>query len=143
MLNERVRKVMDPRKLLLAPPQTSVREASKLMARRCVSAVLVVRDKALIGIFTERDAVFRVIAGDRDPRTTLLSDVMTPAPKAITPDETFGYALLTMHEGGFRHLPVVVNDEPIGILSARSALDPDLEEFAAEARRRAHIRRKT
>lgn len=143
MLDERVRKVMDPRKLLLAAPQLSVRDASRRMARRRTGAVLVVQRKALIGIFTERDALFRVVAKDRDPRATRLSEVMTPAPTTIAPDESFGYALLLMHEHGFRHLPVVVDGVPIGIVSARSALDPELEEFAAEATRRAHIRRKT
>jgi hypothetical protein len=46
-----------------------------------------------------------------------------------------------MHEKGFRHAPVVVDGRPIGVVSARHALDPDLEEFAAEAERRKHIRR--
>ena len=53
----------------------------------------------------------------------------------------FGYALLLMHEKGFRHAPVVVDGRPIGVVSARHALDPDLEEFAAEAERRKAIRR--
>jgi signal-transduction protein with cAMP-binding, CBS, and nucleotidyltransferase domain len=66
---------------------------------------------------------------------------MTKSPVFVDPGETFGYALLLMHENGFRHVPVVVNGEPIGIVSARSALDPDLEEFESEARRRKAIRR--
>ncbi|MBK8323036.1 MAG: hypothetical protein IPL06_09915 [Betaproteobacteria bacterium] len=52
-----------------------------------------------MGIFTERDAVFRVIAEGRDPRATRL-DGMTPQPATVTPDESFGRALLLMHEGG-------------------------------------------
>ena len=59
----------------------------------------------------------------------------------VTPGESFGYALLMMHEKGFRHVPVVENGAPIGIVSARNALDPDLEEFESEARRRQSIRR--
>ena len=46
-----------------------------------------------------------------------------------------------MHENGFRHAPVVENGEPIEIVSARNALDAELEEFVSEAQRRAHIRR--
>jgi signal-transduction protein with cAMP-binding, CBS, and nucleotidyltransferase domain len=46
-----------------------------------------------------------------------------------------------MNENGFRHVPVVEAGRPIGVVSARNALDPDLEEFAAEARRREHLRR--
>ena len=133
--------VMERKKMLVAPPETSVSEAAKLMAKRRVSAVLVVADGRLVGIFTERDAVYRVIAKGRDARTTSLADVMTPDPNTVTPEESFGYAMLLMHEHGFRHAPVIENDRPVGIVSARNALDPELEEFEAEAQRRKHIRR--
>ena len=141
MLREPIRKVMERKKLLIAPPNTSVSTAAKLMATDKVSAVMVVENRRLVGIFTERDAVFRVIAQDRDARTTPLVDVMTTAPKTVTPDESFGYALLMMNENGFRHVPVIENGEPIGIVSARNALDPELEEFESEAQRRKNIRR--
>ena len=133
--------VMEREKMLVAPPDTSVSAAAKLMAKRKVSAVLVVADGRLVGIFTERDAVYRVIAKGRDARTTSLGDVMTPDPNTVTPEESFGYAMLLMHEHGFRHAPVIENDRPVGIVSARNALDPELEEFEAEAQRRKHIRR--
>jgi len=100
-----------------------------------------VREGELVGIFTERDAVYRVMAVDRDPAATRLDEVMTPRPKTLSPDEPFGHALLLMNENGFRHVPVVEAGRPVGVVSARNALDPDLEEFAAEARRREHIRR--
>ena len=132
---------MERKKVLIAPPDTSVSTAAKLMATNKVSAVMVVDNKRLVGIFTERDAVFRVIAQDRDAQTTRLVEVMTRAPKTVTPDESFGYALLMMHENGFRHVPVIENGEVIGIVSARNALDPELEEFESEAQRRKNIRR--
>ena len=132
---------MERKKLLIAPPETTVREAAKLMAKRKVGAVLVVDHQNLVGIFTERDAVFRVIARDRDAQTTRLADVMTPAPQTVDPRKSFGYALLMMHENGFRHVPVIENGELIGIVSARNALDPDLEEFVAESQRRKQILR--
>ena len=141
MLDEPIRRVMDRQKVVLADPATSVVEAARLMAAKKVSAVMVVENKRLVGIFTERDAVFRVIARGRDVQTTRLADVMTSAPKSVTPDESFGYALLMMHENGFRHVPVIENGEPIGIVSARNALDPELEEFESEAQRRKSIRR--
>ena len=83
MYSQRVRDVMEQKKLLIASPETSVRDAAKLMAKIKVSAVLVIENDRLIGIFTERDAVSRVIAKDRDVRTTRLSDVMTADPKTI------------------------------------------------------------
>jgi CBS domain-containing protein len=141
MLSEPIRNVMERKKVLIAPPDTSVSTAAKLMATNKVSAVMVVDNKRLVGIFTERDAVFRVIAQDRDAQTTRLVEVMTRAPKTVTPDESFGYALLMMHENGFRHVPVIENGEVIGIVSARNALDPELEEFESEAQRRKHVRR--
>jgi CBS domain-containing protein len=101
---------------------------------------MVVEMDRLIGIFTERDAVFRVIATGRDARTTRLADVMTKSPQTVNSDKPFGYALLMMVENGFRHVPVIENGKPVGIVSARNALDPDLEEFECEANRRRHIR---
>jgi CBS domain-containing protein len=137
-----IRSVMERKRLLTAPPETSVRDAAKSMARRKVGAVLVMEDGRLIGIFTERDAVYRVIAQGRDARTTRLAEVMTRDPKTVAPDDSFGYAMLMMREHGFRHAPVIENDRLVGIVSARMALDPELEEFVAEARRREHIRRR-
>ena len=136
-----IRSVMERKKILIAPPETSVSKAAKLMAKRKVSAVMVVEDGRLVGIFTERDAVYRVIAKERDAHSTRLAEVMTPDPRTVTPDESFGYAMLMMYEHGFRHTPVIENSRPVGIVSARNALDPELEEFVAEVQRRKHIRR--
>jgi len=141
MLGEPIRHVMEKAKFCVAAPETTVRAAARLMARRKVSAILVVKGKKLVGIFTERDAVSRVMALGRDAETTCLSEVMTKKPRTVAPDESFGYALMLMYENGFRHVPVVEEGVPIGIVSARKALDPDLEEFESEARRRKEIRR--
>lgn len=142
MLSEPVANLLEPRKLVVAGPRTSVSEAVRLMKDNEVGAVLVLQDGRLVGIFTERDAVYRVMAPGRDPTTTTLGEVMTRDPKTVAPDETFGYALLLMHEHGFRHAPVVRDGRPVGVVSARLALDPELEEFTAEAERRRHIRRR-
>jgi CBS domain-containing protein len=142
MLGLSIKSVLEPRKLVVAAPQTSVADAARLMKQGKVGAVLVVENEHLVGIFTERDALFRVIACGLDPATTALSEVMTREPKTVTPDETFGYALLLMYENGFRHVPVVDGGHAIGVVSARHALDPDLEEFTAEAERRKHISRR-
>jgi len=140
MFSQRVKSVMEQKKLLTAAPQTTVGEAAKLMAKKNVGAIMVVENGRLIGIFTERDALVRVIAKGRDVQATHLAEVMTREPQTVDPGKTFGYALLMMHENGFRHVPVVENDKLIGIVSSRNALDPDLEEFVAEAQRRKHIR---
>ena len=139
MFSQRVGSVMERRKILTAPPETTVSRAAELMAEWKVGAVLVVEGTRLVGIFTERDVVFRVVAKGRDPAQTLLSEVMTPDPRTIDPAKSFGYALLLMHENGFRHMPVVEDGKPVGMVSARNALDPDLEEFVSESQRRKHI----
>ncbi len=131
---------MQRRKLLLAPPTTVVAKAAKLMAARNVGAVLVVDGEQLVGIFTERDALTRVLAHGLDADSTPIGEVMTRDPRTVDPEKPFGYALMLMHESGFRHLPVVVQGKPVGIVSARSAMDPELEEFVSEAQRRVHYR---
>lgn len=140
MFSQRVRSVMEKKKLLTAPPDTTVSAAAKLMAKKNVGAIMVVEDEHLVGIFTERDALVRVMAQGRDAKATLLADVMTTEPQTVDPSKTFGSALLMMYENGFRHVPVVEEGKVIGIVSSRNALDPDLEEFVAEAQRRKHIR---
>jgi CBS domain-containing protein len=136
-----IKDVMERKNLLTARRETTVSKAAKLMAKRNVGAVMVMDKRRLVGIFTERDAVFRVIARGLDSQTTRLADVMTIDPITVAPTKSFGYALLVMHENGFRHLPVIENGELIGVVSARSALDPDLEEFVSESQRREHISR--
>ena len=139
MFYQSVRTLMDPRKLILVPGSMTVREAAKLMKSKHYGAVLVTEGDELLGIFTERDAVFRVIAAGLDPETTPLADVMTKEPKTITPDKTFGHAMLMMHEGGFRHVPVIEDGKLVGMVSSRNALDPDLEEFVFEEHRRKRL----
>ena len=139
MFSQSIRTIMDPRKLILVPGTMTVREAAKLMKTKHYGAVLITEGEELLGIFTERDAVFRVIALGRDPEATQLADVMTKEPKTIAPEKTFGHAMLMMHEGGFRHVPVVDDGKLVGMVSSRNALDPDLEEFVFEERRRKHL----
>src|SRR5512135_930951 len=106
---------------ITASKTTTVVDAARLMKRHNVGAILVVDGTRLIGIFTERDALFRVLAAGRDPGTTPLAAVMTPQPQTIHPDEPFLNALRMMHKGGFRHLPVAEFDRPLGMVSVRDA----------------------
>jgi CBS domain-containing protein len=139
MFDEPVRRVMRRAKLVRAKPETLVARAAAMMAAKNVGAVLVVEGARLVGIFTERDIVFRVVACGLDPRTTRIAEVMTRDPQTVAPARPFGYALAVMHRGGFRHLPVVEDGKPVGIVSARSAMDPALQEFSSEVSRRKHF----
>jgi len=80
-----------------------------------------------------------VIAADKDPKTTRVAAAMTKKPRTIDPDRPIGHALHMMFEGGFRHVPVVDNGRPIGMVSARDALGPELAQFQVELIDREHI----
>jgi CBS domain-containing protein len=124
-----LRSIIQKRAPIVAPSITTVVEAARLMKHHNVGALLVVDHTRLIGIFTERDALFRLLAEGRDPHSTRLGEVMTAQPQTIHPDEPFVHALRMMHEGKFRHLPVVEFDRPVGVVSVRDALDDDLYEL--------------
>jgi CBS domain-containing protein len=129
MQDRTVRAIIEEQELLTAVATTSVSDAARRMKQRQVGAILIVEGDRLAGIFTERDALFRVVAEGRDPIRTPIGDVMTRDPKTIHPDQPFGRALGIMHEGRFRHVPVVENGRPVGMVSARDALGPELEDF--------------
>lgn len=131
---------MEPKKALMLSPEVTVSKAAELMAKKKTGAAMIVEQGRLVGIFTERDALFRVIARGLDARTTRVAEVMTAGPKTVAPSMSYGYALVIMQENGFRHAPVVDNGKPVGMVSSRNAMDPELEEFAAEANRREFIR---
>src|SRR5438067_499229 len=135
-----VRSILGSQSPVTANGEMSVAQAARLMKERRVGAVLVMNEGRLAGIFTERDALFRVIAEDRDPAKTELQDVMTANPRTITPDRPFGHALHMMHEGGFRHVPVVEGGAPLGVVSARDALGPELGVRRRAGQARSHLR---
>ena len=135
-----IRSIIAKQKILTASSEITVSEAARLMKKKALGSVMVVKDDGrLVGIFTERDALFRVLAEGRDPKATTLADVMTPQPQTIAPDKPFGHALLMMYDGGYRHVPVVEHGKPIGMVSTRDALGPELQEFESEVQRRTRI----
>jgi len=122
---------------ITATKTATVVEAARLMKQHVIGALLVVDHSQLIGIFTERDALFRVLAAGLDPESTSVADVMTADPQTIHPDEPFLRALRIMYQGGFRHLPVVEDGRPFGMVSVRDALDDDFYELRADLVQRA------
>jgi len=139
MPNRIVESMIRDQKVVTVERTRTVAETARLMRQRRIGAIMVVTDGRLSGIFTERDALFRVLAQGRDPQTTLLGEVMTPDPEAIAPEKPFAHAPHLMYEGGFRHVPVVENGVPVGIVSSRDVLGPELEDFASDLQRREHI----
>jgi CBS domain-containing protein len=139
MPHRTARSIVEDQRLVTSPADVTVREAARLMKQNRIGALLVVDDGGLVGIFTERDALFRVIEPGLDPDRTRLAEVMTRDPRVIEPDRPFGHALHLMYEGGFRHVPVVENGKPVGIVSARDALALELREFLSELDTRSRI----
>jgi CBS domain-containing protein len=139
MSDRPIRTIIANQEIATAPSSMSVLDAARVMKQKRTGALLVCDKRRLVGVFTERDALFRVTAEGRDPDSTLLAEVMTPHPQTIGPDKPLGHALHMMYEGGFRNVPVVENGRPIGMVSARDALGPELKEFVLEMDEREHI----
>ena len=98
-------------------PESTVRDAVRLMNRQRIGAVLVRDEGALVGIFTERDVLVRVVDAERDPRTTLIQEVMTRNVVTVSPEMRVGEALRLITERRTRHLPVMEERELLGLVS--------------------------
>lgn len=132
MAHRTIREIIEQQEVVAAPESMTVADAARLMREKRIGAILIMSEDQLTGIFTERDALFRVVAECRDAKTTCLAEVMTRNPRTIHPAKPFPEALHLMYEGGFRHVPVVEDGRPVGIVSARDALGPELEDFVYE-----------
>lgn len=116
-------------------PDALVIDAVTIMNDRRIGAILVTRDEALVGIITERDIVFRVVAARRDPEKTTIAEVMTADPDTVSPRADVMTALERMQTGGYRHLPVVDDGALVGIVSIRdiyASVRAELEEAVLE-----------
>jgi CBS domain-containing protein len=114
-------------------PEASVQEAVKVMAERGVGAVGVVEAGVLRGIFTERDVMLRVVLKQRDPKKTVVGEVMTAPAQTVSDDTTEEDALVHMLERHVRHLPIVAKDGSLkAMLSIRNLLEHRVDELARE-----------
>ena len=139
MSERTVAQIIEGQEPVTAPADTSVSDAARVMKARNVGALMVVDNEKLVGVFTERDGLFRVLAAGLDAEATQLSAVMTANPQTVSPDAGFVTALQMMHDGGFRHIPVVKDGRVMGIVSVRDALGPELEAFVYEMLRQEQI----
>ncbi len=139
MTTRTIRDIIKNQTPVTAPPSMMVRMAATIMKERHVGAMMVVDQGQLVGVFTERDALNRVVAEGRDAMTTTLAEVMTHAPQTLGPDAAFSSALELMHDNRFRQVPVVENGRPIGLISVRDAMGPELESFVYEMLRQEQV----
>ena len=99
-------------------PDTLVTECVRLMTASKIGALIVMDGERLIGIFTERDALNKVLAGGLDPRNTKVSAVMTKDPYCIHPTTTVDDAMKLISKRRFRHLPIVDNGKVLAVVSS-------------------------
>ena len=97
----------------------SVRAVVLAMKEQRVGAVAVVEAGYVIGVFTERDVMLRVVAEGRDPERTRVEEVMTANPQTMPPEGDISEALERMLVGHFRHIPVVADGRLVGMVSLR------------------------
>ena len=111
-------------------PDVSVAEAAQRMMTDDVGSLAVVHDGELVGIFTERD-VLRSVADGLDPKSSKVSEVMTPDPDSLSPEITIEDAAAWMMAAGYRHLPVIADGNLIGMVSIKDVMWALLEEREA------------
>lgn len=112
----------------------TVLDTVRTMVEFNIGAVPVIASGKLVGIFSERDLMRRVVAEGRDPRSTCLAEVMTDDPLVVGTGEDLETCMALMRRHGFRHLPVCHEGHLIGMVSLRDILLHDLNEKDDEVR---------
>lgn len=128
MAERTVSESLSQRRVVSASPESSIYHAACLMAKtHCGSILIVDANGFMHGIFTERDLLMRVVAKSLDPQTTLLSEVMTPNPRSVSPETSVRDAVFVMKQCGIRHLPVLSTTSVVlGVFSIRDALPAEV-----------------
>lgn len=112
-----------PQKPITVLPTTTVREAIRRMVDFGIGAVLVVSDNGeLVGIFSERDILVRVVGLHEQFENLPVSMFMTAKPESVKPNHSVLFAVHKMDAGDYRHLPIVRDSKPLGVISARDIL---------------------
>jgi signal-transduction protein with cAMP-binding, CBS, and nucleotidyltransferase domain len=134
----RIKDIVDHDPLPEIAEGASARDAAKEMAKRKVSALLVMDKGRMSGIVTERDITAKVVATGQDPDATKVAAVMTKNPDTVKLDDAVAHALEMMRTRGYRHLPVVDGKGVVALISVRhlynalqSRLEADLRQSNA------------
>ncbi|HXG93682.1 MAG TPA: CBS domain-containing protein [Blastocatellia bacterium] len=122
------------RDLYTVSADDSAYDAARYMAERNIGAVTVVDGTRVVGLFSERDLMKRVVAAGRDPASVRVRDVMTTELTTASPDESYDSALRKMQQAKVRHLPILEDNNFIGLISLRDLLQVDADEKAEEIR---------
>ena len=135
-----IRDLLGHRTIHYIQPHLTVLEAAGYMVECNVGAVPVLDGTRLVGVFSERDIMSKVVNKGRDPSTTHIAEVMSTTLRTLVPDSSCEDAMVMMQAHGIRHLPVCDGSTLVGFLSLRDLLRHTLEEKIGEAEMmRAHI----
>jgi CBS domain-containing protein len=121
-----ISRLIEGRPVYMVQRHASVLDAAQIMTDKNIGAVAVLEGSRLVGIFSERDVVARVIAKHRDPSQTLVEAVMTRELVVADASESDEDCLRKMKAAGCRHLPIISDDQLIGIVSLRDLLQVKL-----------------
>ncbi len=132
MYHRKVRQLVRRGGLISTTAKTPVLDACRLMAQQDIGALVVLNDGDMVGIFTERDALKRVLAEDLDPQATEVGAVMTREVISLDPETGTLEALRLMSQIGARHLPIVENGTVLGIISLRDFMTAELQSAGSE-----------
>jgi CBS domain-containing protein len=125
---ESLKDILKGREIFTIQSGSSIKDAVNYMASKGVGLVPVMKDEKLIGVFSERDLVKRVIAKDKDLFLTLVNDVMSTSLVVAKIDETNESVLAKMKEAKTRHILIIDNEKLVGVLSLRDLLEIDLNQ---------------
>jgi CBS domain-containing protein len=128
-----IRDLLSNRTIYYVQPDQTVFAAAKYMVECNVGAVPVLEGTQLVGIFSERDLMTRVVTEGRDPLSTYIAEVMSTDVHAVAPSTGFEEAMFVMQAYGIRHLPVCDGPMLVGFLSLRDLLRCDVDENSIEA----------
>jgi CBS domain-containing protein len=123
-----VKQLLENRLLFAVDKDTTVQAAAEYMAANNIGAVPVMQGTRLVGIFSERDVINRVIVRNLIPSATLVRNVMTTNLVVAESDETYEDCLRKMKQANCRHLPIVEGDSLLGVISLRDLLQVDIHE---------------
>jgi len=125
---ESIKDILQEREVFTVQSGLSVKETTNYMASKGVGLVPVLKDEKLIGVFSERDLVKRVIAKDKDLSSTLVDNVMSTSLVIAKIDESNESVLAKMKEAKTRHILIIDNEKLVGVLSLRDLLEIDLNQ---------------
>jgi len=112
---------------------TSLGDVVKLMQEKKIGSVVLTKSAELSGILTERDLLMKVLGLKDDWKSLKASDVMTVNPQTLREEDAIAYVLNNMHIGGYRHIPIVDEDEkPVGMVSIKDVVSWILDHFPQE-----------